>query len=523
MRSRTFRKPITWLLLLIFGVSVMCSGGLMTGDAFDCYALANSIVRYHTIDTSTDHNIWPDQYRSSRVLGAVGIDGREVTRQEIGTSVYLLPWNMIGNLAGVPFREPMRSYIALFITTILAMPLAVAACVWFTYDSVRRLASERVGLTVGLALCFATPLCVFARDGLREPLLSALVACFLWDRVRMRDRQMSWIGAFALAGIIVVKSALVLVCIPLWLAAAWGAWQSGSASERKRVLLTAIAPCIAVAICLAYNYVRFGSFTPRYAIGESAIRYYHFTLHAVSRGFIGLWLTPSKSLFIYAPVALLAIPGLSALRRSNAALFRDVLVVTTGVTLVHAPLSFWHGDGCWGPRYIYPCLPALFLAIGAWLAASDNARRIRIFAALVAIGMLVQLPAMFLRGDVAFQIEKSRPNGPPYFSLSPSVQPVVMEYATAISVLREEAGRQPLPWSCLGRRVSLAPDAYFNTWSSHLLAVHVVKPRSTSFVLLTVLLIGMVIANVYAAWMLRRLWPDRAEAQEMKPALLAAR
>ena len=108
------------------------------------------------------------------------------------------------------------------------------------------------------------------------------------------------------------------------------------------------------ALVLAYHRVYFGSplrqgLTPRFSApwGE---------------GHLGLLLSPGKGLFVFTPIALIAVAGLlRALRYDD-----RVLAVTGGAAaLAHwlfvGRWAEWHGGESWGPRLMTDALPLLFL------------------------------------------------------------------------------------------------------------------------------------------------------------------
>ncbi|MFI5182484.1 MAG: hypothetical protein ACHQPI_13945 [Thermoanaerobaculia bacterium] len=76
----------------------------------------------------------------------------------------------------------------------------------------------------------------------------------------------------------------------------------------------------------------------------------------LATGLLGLVLSPGRGLFLYAPLAFVA---LFAARR----LTRAGLVLCLGVPLVLLLVSGrwygWHGGSAWGPRYLLPALPLL--------------------------------------------------------------------------------------------------------------------------------------------------------------------
>ena len=79
-------------------------------------------------------------------------------------------------------------------------------------------------------------------------------------------------------------------------------------------------------------------------------------------GLRGLLFSPGKSLFLYAPVLILAVLGMPAFWRRHRAVGLVFLVAPWLFVLVYSMKSVWHGGG-WGPRYLVMIVP--FLAITA--------------------------------------------------------------------------------------------------------------------------------------------------------------
>ena len=79
-------------------------------------------------------------------------------------------------------------------------------------------------------------------------------------------------------------------------------------------------------------------------------------------GLRGLFFSPGKSLFLYAPVLILAVLGMPAFWRRHRAGALLFLVAPWLFVLVYSMKSVWHGGG-WGPRYLVMIVP--FLAVTA--------------------------------------------------------------------------------------------------------------------------------------------------------------
>jgi hypothetical protein len=85
-------------------------------------------------------------------------------------------------------------------------------------------------------------------------------------------------------------------------------------------------------------------------------------------GLYGLLLSPGKGLVWYAlPLLLWPLAFVQFWRRSWLAALACGLIVAAQVGF-YARVSFWHGDGAWGPRYLNIVLPFVLLPLAAYLA-----------------------------------------------------------------------------------------------------------------------------------------------------------
>ena len=106
------------------------------------------------------------------------------------------------------------------------------------------------------------------------------------------------------------------------------------------------------------NWWRYGSVTNfGYALGTATDQSY-----PIVRGVVNQWFSSGKSLFLFAPIAIVVVFGLvrSARKVPMEMLLLGSLVVVN--TLFFARVQFWSGDWAWGPRYlqiVVPCLAAM--------------------------------------------------------------------------------------------------------------------------------------------------------------------
>jgi hypothetical protein len=173
---------------------------------------------------------------------------------------------------------------------------------------------------------------------------------------------------------------LNLLAAPIWL---YAVWRSG-----RKVLVSALIVVFAGLFLAAYNQIRFGS-PFDFGYGEETFSTPFFT------GLYGILLSPGRSLFLYSPVLVLAIPGAVMLRRIDRSLLYACLstipIYMVSVALWHA----WDGGWSWGSRLLTPIVPLLGVLIAPVIDRAWANRNLALLVGLLAfIGVSIQLIAL---------------------------------------------------------------------------------------------------------------------------------
>jgi hypothetical protein len=152
---------------------------------------------------------------------------------------------------------------------------------------------------------------------------------------------------------------------------------------------------------LGYNYVRMGSpfrpgtMAPQFLQGNNALT------GSIPRGVFGLLFGPNRSIFLYSPILLLMV-ALPFIWRSIAVERRRLFIAfgagCVPYVLLIAKMRNWGAFG-WGPRYLVPVLPVLFLGASLALTALWE-RHCKTVLALVMISVLVNAPAVFVNWNL---------------------------------------------------------------------------------------------------------------------------
>jgi hypothetical protein len=195
----------------------------------------------------------------------------------------------------------------------------------------------------------------------------AIIGCFYclerWSEDLSRSSWM-WLCGVCMAVASVIRPANI-VLLPGLLAALLLA--KASLAQYIRLL---IAPLAAGVVVFAYNFYVFRHLSGGYAV--SVLK------GSMVPGLLGLFLSPSRGLLIYTPVALFALcaflPAAAAARRRHSALLVTAMVFIILESLVVSRSVIWWGGYCWGPRLLTELVPPLVVLMAIGVSAIDASR-----------------------------------------------------------------------------------------------------------------------------------------------------
>lgn len=419
----------------------LMSGHIYARDEETMFQMTDSIARFGTPRVST--GLW----------GIVAApvpprDGQITTSYAPGQPLLAVPLYWLGAVIGRA-SEDAAVYLNRFV--ILAFNALVTAATVALLFRFARVLGYRARVGVALAVCYgaATFALIQARTFFAEPLTALLVllAFFLLYQacaeaiLSRRQATMLALSGFALAFALGVKihAALFVPALALLLVLA-------SLPTRRRIpdraawrllLLRGVvwgAGMIPPALALmAYNRALYGGpLTTGYGDSPNL-----FTTPLLT-GLTGLLVSSGKGIVWYAPPIIFAVIGIPAfLHRLPRA---GIAIIVAGIVnlLFYARLTFWHGDGAWGPRYLLIVLPwLLLLALPTleWLLAPRRGVAAAIArvaaAALVIVGLFVQSLAVAVSFDIPILTTQEEAR---FFT--PSQSPLLVSARTAVARAR---------------------------------------------------------------------------------------
>jgi hypothetical protein len=377
------------VFLLLAGVYLLAlSGHTYSADEETMLAVTRALLAAGTVDL-----------RPAEAAGAPlaalrpGVGDGRYSPYGVLPSLLALPLQALGGLAAV-LGPGAADYASRLAVTALNGPLSAAAAALLAAWALRLGAARRWALALALLYGLCTFALVYSRTFFSEPLAALLI---LWGAERAHNAACSTQhaehgtqtsrGVFGPVGRDLFLSGLACglllttriaagVAVPvIGLYALWVCWRgAGSTFAGARVQTLALGIghwalglLPGLALLLWYNLARFGAPLASGYGSEAAL----FTTPLLV-GLQGLLLSPGKSVLLYAPPLLLALPGAAALWRRGE---RAVVLLCLGLFLSHLLLyarwGEWQGGGVWGPRFLLPVVaPLLVLAAGLWPRAA---------------------------------------------------------------------------------------------------------------------------------------------------------
>jgi hypothetical protein len=237
----------------------------------------------------------------------------------------------------------------------------------------------------GLIFGLATAAWPYSRTFFREPLAGAfLLVTFL----AARQGRYGLVGLGILA-LLLTKSVLAIALPGVLLVAI---------PRQVRLTFRLVGIGVGAFVLMAVGLLALGTLAniPRFSLSFVRIVIAGMEWQYIVEGLVGYTLSPGRSLFLFSPVLLLAIPGSATLWRTGE---RRLVVGIWGAVLLII-LSYgagrdalWWGGNSWGPRHMVPLIPTLFLlALPAIDGLLRLGRRGRItLGALLVVSVAVQV------------------------------------------------------------------------------------------------------------------------------------
>lgn len=340
----------------------------------------------------------------SMFFGKVGLDGKPYAPYGPLAAVLAVPHHLAGRalasmlgIERVPAAQGLAWVILVGGITMLASATAAAlAVVGFHRAALALGTAPRTALLLSCVLGGATVLWPYATSFFSEAFLAA---AFIWAAALLIEARRSAKPptAVAIAALLIVVAGLTkvtsLMVAPAFVLAVL-AERSIAWPRRLRVaVVIGGAIALAGALQLGWNVYRFGSpFDVGYDWSETIpmLPPRAFAIGDIPRGLAVLLFAPGKSLFLWAPLLVLAILNATATWRRDRALAAGLGAALAVGLLAYAAYLFPEGGYAHGPRHLVPIIPLLALAAAG---PATRAQRPSWIYACAAVGLVMALLA----------------------------------------------------------------------------------------------------------------------------------
>ena len=312
----------------------------------------------------------------SMFFGKVGVDGKPYAPYGPLAAVLAVPHHLAGRalasmmgIRRVPRAQGLAWVIFVGGVTMLVTATAAALAVVGFHRATLALGTEpRLALLLSAILGGASVLWPYATSFFSEAFLAA---AFVWAAALLIEARTMARPArnVSIAALLIVVAGLTkvtsLIVAPAFVAAVLA---ERSIAMPRRLRVAAViggSILVAVALQLGWNAYRFGSpFDLGYDWSETipVMPPRPFAIAEIPRGFAVLLFAPGKSLFVWAPILVVALLNASATWRRDRALAIGLAAAAATGLLVYAAYMFPEGGYAHGPRHLVPIVPLLALA-----------------------------------------------------------------------------------------------------------------------------------------------------------------
>ena len=383
----SFRRAIIGLFLFLTGFFLLTSGGhLYVKDGCTMFFMSDSIINHGWFDVPDNVNTWG---------GKIGRDG-----------LYYMPFGILQPLLSIPFiflGRSLQSFSGAYYTASMAVTwlnailTALIACVMSLF--LKELdVSKAWSILIGAATVLSTPFWVYSQTFFSEPLatlfiLSSARDIYLYGTSGNYGRLIRSGSAAGLMLLIrpLAGAALPVLFLYLILVESRRSQRTGKAPSLRSIFLFVAMVSVGIMLMLLYNVIRFDSiFETGYdKLPSGTLR--SFTLNPAF-GLVVLLFSPGKSLFIFAPLSLMALTGLF-IGIKNRQWRPEILLSFLMMGIFLTVLCRWarvEGGVTWGPRLILPAIPVFFLGLLPFFRSKPSRFVKTSFCLLFFLGIAIQ-------------------------------------------------------------------------------------------------------------------------------------
>jgi len=362
------RRTFIWLFLTFYFAFLLTSSGRVRST--------DEVVLDLEVESLATHGTTaiPQAVSQGLFYGKYDRFGRPQGPYGPGNAVVVVPWLWLGNLAravapGIPVGAKSL-FVDVF--TVGSSAAFAALAVAFSFLIYTGLGMARMSaLAAAVVMGLATPIFSYSSWFYSEPLAVALLlgaTCLLFGASvpaqAVSARYAAWAGL--LLGLLLWVRATHVIAVPVFGAAL--ILRNAKANWRSALTLAAVVGVFGAAYLIRNQYLFGNGLDFGYPqFGEGGKNMLGFDTPLLTGLAIFLF-SPGKSMLLFAPVVLLAIPGVLLLAKRDRGLATIAAGIPIAFLLFFSRYSHVEGGYSFGPRYLVPAIGAVSLGLGPMLA-----------------------------------------------------------------------------------------------------------------------------------------------------------
>lgn len=362
-KTKQIRTSLLAILIFIFFCSfylLTSSGIILTADGLVKLEVTQSIIEKGDFSVSKNN-------------GILGIDGKYYTNFDVGFSLFLIPFYLIGKLIGLSLFSnfPIRFSTKFVCSMLNPIVTALTCCLIFIFGNglgynPRRACFLSVLYGIG-TMAWAYTKIFYAEPLVALLLLTSAYALFIYQENK-RLLWLTWSSIFL--GMAIMTRIISCIVIPIMLLYILMCFLMDKKRNGKRVIVELISFCLILGFFLIlvglYNKIRFGSFLKSgwHVFTKEQLFPLGYLRAPLFSGIFGMLLSPGCGLFLYNPILILFFGGIAKLyRKHKAESLLFILIILFHISVYVKWYCWWGGEG-WGPRYLVSILPFMILPLG---------------------------------------------------------------------------------------------------------------------------------------------------------------
>jgi hypothetical protein len=368
LKAFFLRHPCVLLFLIAIVVYNLNFRNINSIDTIPASLLPFAILNQHTLHLDMFSSfIYGENYGAFALINGHFYSAYPLVTPVLVTPLYILPYLALAVLHVPPDMNNSIFFLVVFAMEKISASIIASLSVVVFFAGMKKLVSAKTAMITSLIFAFGTSIWSINSQALWQHGLVALFLTLIFFFIvknEEKEQVLNYIFLGLCSGLLALSrpSDMILV-IP----AVVYIFYKSYPGNVKSGLAYCLAAIVGALPFIAYNMSVFHSLFGGY---NNSLASFEFDSQILVH-FIGLLFSPNRGLFIFTPVALLAVFGILRIssvpnRGLRLALYSFAVSLVLEIT-VYAAFQFWWGGDTYGPRFLVGALPIFGIFTGMFL------------------------------------------------------------------------------------------------------------------------------------------------------------